>query len=309
MMGVRIKCRLLADNSTEIIPISPIGKIWVGYQDVQDLGNKEGKVVNITRVIKHPQSYIGDGYRAYGGYDIALIQIQDNVTIVQAACLPSPKFFDIRLSNVAGYGKYFRGSNKVCQTDEFGPFKYHYCSELGNSIDICDDSPPPMDDGCKEFFDDSATPDTVIDGYNEIEIVQGNTSIYCYGEKSVKNDSEGWCKITSNFYDMNVEQPIPAGSWGFCSKDCYLDDDEKRSGVLRTESNVEVLDEVMCNKFLNVSLKSEVQFRPKILCVGQLKTWKTDVFNLENGTYHHVTDIKEKKNFKHFGSQEGEGCL
>lgn len=307
MVGVTIKCRLLPDNSTEIVPISPVGKVWIGYQDVQDLGNKEGSIMNISRVIKHPQSYIGEGYKDYGGFDIALIEIDGNTTVDRVACLPSPKYFDTRLSNVAGYGRYFRGKGKkkVCLTDEYGPYKYHYCSELGSSFDICDDSPPPQDAACETFFKDASSPGTVIDNFDEINLVQGNSSVYCYGEKSGKKDSEGWCKVTSSFYDMNGEQKIPGGSWGFCSKDCYLEEDQKKSGVLRSELNVEVLDETMCDKFLNKSLRSEVQFRPKILCVGQLKTWKTDVWKFENGTYRRITDVKERRDFKHFGSQEG----
>jgi len=59
--------------------------------------------MNISRVIKHPQSYMGEGYKDYGGYDIALVEIDGNTTVDNVACLPSPKYFDTRLSNVAGY--------------------------------------------------------------------------------------------------------------------------------------------------------------------------------------------------------------
>jgi hypothetical protein len=50
----------------------------------------------------------------YGGYDVILIQLKENVAKPQVICLPSDKFPDHGIkATIAGYGKYKRPTCQV----------------------------------------------------------------------------------------------------------------------------------------------------------------------------------------------------
>ena len=68
--------------------------------------------------------------------------------------------------------------------------------------------------------------------------------------------------------------------WGFCTRECSLaGNGEALAGVLRSEKNVDVLEEEECDEFLDISLnKMHVPYRPNILCVGQNLTFSSEYF-------------------------------
>ena len=119
----------------------------------------------IKKAFRHAHSYRGGGdYGTFGGHDIALLEL-DQPIVSQIACLPSPSYKDegegvigslagIMLDLVKtrwscfriyqclllhnfyfegipnlGYGRYLRDQGQTCQTNQFGKFKHHYCSD------------------------------------------------------------------------------------------------------------------------------------------------------------------------------------
>ena len=240
-------------------------------------------IAPLKRHIRHSKSYHGGGdYGKYGGYDITLIELEKKIlTDYKPACLPGPWFDDIRLeqknSILAGYGKYLRAEGKICETNKYGKMKMHYCDDShgeGSSACITDQPPPPpvYQEECQQFFDQQNKPQN----FNEEKRILGESGeviALCYPMKNPEDETFGWCHTKGNYYNLD-NYKLEEKGWGFCSKDCYLDNKMPESGVLRWKENVEILSENLCEKYLNRSLGNDgVEVRPIILCVARTERW------------------------------------
>ena len=160
----------------------------------------------------------------------------------------------------------FLKGKKKCQTDEFGKSKQHYCAKEGNSGCITDKDPPQVQ-ACQRFFAAPKTPDSVPEDEEET-ILRTKTGIhYCYHKQSPKKGSRGWCEVKKNAASALGRQRTlrrKNTSWGFCGKDCYLDDNKHGSSVLRFVEDVDILDEGLCDEFLESTLRSTVEERVKV---------------------------------------------
>jgi hypothetical protein len=240
-------------------------------------------------MIRHPKSYKGGGdYKKYGGYDISLVELKSTVPpeYGSPACLPTPSFQDEGVkANIAGYGLYFRkeGSNLVCQTDNFGRNKYHMCAEHGSGPKVCNTSPAPRSPECQDFF--NSHNNTYPEEYEEIQLVnKKGKSSFCFSLSSPNKLSKGWCLTSETYYGLKLKEEK---GWGFCSKDCYLGEYNKieDSNILRHVKDVDVLPHDLCNLFLNNSAQGKhLRVRPRIICVGKLLHWKTQVWK-KQGKY------------------------
>ena len=78
--------------------------------------------------------------------------------------------------------------------------------------------------------------------------------------------------------------------WGFCGKDCFLDNKTINSGILRQKQNVEILSEELCEDYLNRALESwgKPTVRPKILCIARTEKWKESIWQKTEDGYHTV---------------------
>jgi hypothetical protein len=273
------------------VPLSTKGQAWIGVNNLNNNSSKKQKMfaTYVKRFIRHPKTYRGGGtYGDYGGYDISLVEFKSKIPTEfgSPACLPTPSFKDEGVkTNIAGYGLYFRKrDNKLqCQTDNYGRNKYHMCAEAGDGPSVCKTSPPPSSPACLHFF--NFTNHTYPEEYEEIQVVnEAENSSFCFGPSSPKAGSKGWCATSQSHYSLkNVEE----SGWGFCSKDCYLGPPNKLEGsnILREVKNVDVLPQNLCDIFLNDSTKGKkLQVMPKILCIGKLMPWKTQVWK-KQGKY------------------------
>ena len=181
-------------------------------------------------------------YGSFGGYDITLIELETPVTGFQQACLPHPKFNDADETvnhDLAGFGRYFRKDrrgNDFCQTNEFGRSKYHYCNENAACITHKE---VPQDPVCARFFQLK----TIPAGADEVMIANGRGEIsHCFKKINPENSTFGWCKTDGDYYELGrPKNGAGYDSWGFCSKDCFLDETQELSGVLRIKNNVKVI--------------------------------------------------------------------
>lgn len=271
--------------------ISPRGIAYLGRQNFHDLNDRrKGQSIKIDFFLRHAESYLGGGtYGDFGGIDITLLHLMTPAQAVYTpACLPRISFPDSgRKANLAGYGSYTR---KSCQTDEYGPSKYHYCNTTCNTIDK-----PPRKVLCKHFFNNPASKN--LGTFQDIVLDCNGKHTYCYGNKSPKPDSKGWCHVTKDASQLKTLQY--ANSWGFCSKDC-MNDHEPDFGVLREVENVDILDEKLCNMFLKSSLPTaRVQVMPKILCIGKIahidikafKVIKNGFIPAKSSSIHHKSEL------------------
>jgi hypothetical protein len=292
----KLRCKRLKSGDLEI-RTEPKGKAWVGVDDVKkNIASNKEHMSEIKRHIRHTRSYRAGGtYGLFGGYDITLLELERPMLGYQPACLPGPKFDDIRLkkkdSMLAGYGKYLRSQGQTCETNRFGEMKIHYCDKkFGEGSSACiTGKPPPMARECGQFFADPDTPDTIPGDMEEIRI-QGRSekaSIYCYPKTNPENPKYGWCKTKGNYYDPENMGGSYKG-WGFCGKDCYLNTNIMNSGILRQKTNVEILPEKLCDNFLTRSLEETVEVRPAILCVARNEKWKEAVWQETGDGYQAV---------------------
>jgi len=298
----RMKCKWLHCESRygctdlEIITEKK-GKVWIGIDDVnKDPINNAELMVTIKRHIRHKESYNGGGYYgSYGGYDITLLELDTPVDIItyKPACLPGPSFDDIRLkeknSQLAGYGLYLRSEGRTCETNKYGKMKMHYCKDKG--ADPCiKNRDPPMSDECRAFFNHRNTPDEIEKFGKEVRIISesGKTIDICYPSKNPEKEDFGWCKTRGNYYDPDNEDPYENG-WGFCSKDCFLDKPTQAFGILRHKDNVEMLSNKLCTKYLQRTLESYTQVKPKILCVARTNKWSEELWVKSRYGYRKVT--------------------
>ena len=293
----------------------PKAKAWMNIDDANDATKKslkdEKHSRDIKRHIRHLKSYRGGGsYGRYGGYDITLLELESPFNN-EFACLPSPKFDDIRLvkhdSVIIGYGEYRRSDGATCETNRFGKMKFHYCNKnYGVGKDACNNKdPPPMPRECSTFFNAKDTPNTVPADFEEIKLVNVSDygPLYCYPNSNPENASFGWCRTKGNYYDMYNELEHYEWGWGFCGKDCFLSKSVASLGTLRQKHNVKILDEVTCDKYLAASLPGNVKVKPKILCVGLTERFKESVWRKTSKGFE-VDKSSDKKRTTRYGLNE-----
>jgi len=286
-----VKCTRLDNGSIKIALVAPTGIAYLGVGDVLKYGKQSsGETHVIDYVVRHQQSYrAGGSYGSYGGYDISLLHLAKPAPSKYIpACLPAPDFQDSgigpgyqskEMANLAGYGKYTRSA---CQTDQFGPSKFHYCDESSD----CSNSPAPVSKECRDFFASYEMPPSLED---IILVVKKRKLVYCNHQVSPLADSKGWCKVSRDASDVSAHQVLRTDSWGFCGKDCYLDkSQEKAASILRKVENVDILDDKLCSVFLNNSLGRPVEVRPEILCIGYVKPLKYKIFMKTKNGYRKV---------------------
>ena len=63
-------------------------------------------------------------------------------------------------------------------------------------------------------------------------ITSGSQTIICYPDVNPEIESFGWCHTKGDYYNMYQENPL-LKSWGFCSKDCFLNKNSTNGQVLR----------------------------------------------------------------------------
>ena len=63
-------------------------------------------------------------------------------------------------------------------------------------------------------------------------IISRERPFFCNVEKNPENAEFGWCQTQGDYYNMNAEDAMTQG-WGFCSKDCFLDENDGDGQVLR----------------------------------------------------------------------------
>ena len=227
-------------SNLEITLVSPKGRAWIGVNDLTKPDfEAEGDVqtATIKRAIRHADSYQGGGgYGTFGGYDIALFEVDTPLNADRFGCLPSPTFTDTSGRGIlAGYGRYLRDKGQTCETNEFGLGKHHYCKRSGwRGADPCTSSRPPEQDKiCKQLFEK-------VEDWDErgsfIEAMvfnkHSNKPHYCFKEANPENEDYGWCYVEGKYYDL-YNPDVHVQSWGYCSKDCYLDKSDGDGQVLR----------------------------------------------------------------------------
>ena len=277
--------------------INPRGTAYLGIKDFKDpIDILNGIGITIDFYWRHHKTYLGDGaYGTYGGIDITLLHLKTSAdSVYPPACLPRMAFQDTdRKANIAGYGQYKRDS---CQTDEFGPSKYHYC----NSTCVTNQN-PPQNALCEEFFKNSASKD--LGNLQDIILLSGSEITYCFRNESPKPGSDGWCHVTIDALNLNKLQETE--SWGFCGKDCKQDD-EPEMMVLRKVEDIDILPEKLCNMFLQNSFsKGEAKVEPQILCIGIIDRIDIKVFKVrrngrkekDSSQIHHISEIYHGKLF------------
>jgi len=294
----KVKCTYFARGNIKIDIVSPEGVAYLGVADINKFEERvAGEKTKIDFIVRHAQSYqAGGSYGKYGGYDISLVHLAEPAAPLYApACLPGPNQQDTSIgagynqkeqANLAGFGKYARDP---CMTDQFGPSKFHYCDNPNG----CSDSPvPKMDPECTKFFANPDTPDQVpVDDEDLLVLkkVKGRLKvIYCHHQTSPAPDSKGWCRVTKDVSDIVVGD-FKTNSWGFCGKDCYMEvKPGEAHSILRKVKNIDILDEKLCETFLNSSLTQKVEVYPRILCVGYVKQLKYSVWLKEGERYREV---------------------
>jgi len=296
--GREIKCRYimfrdLESNVTlknlEITLVKPKGRVWVGVDDLRNR-NFRHQTSTIKRVFRHAHSYRGGGtYGDYGGYDIALLELDDEIN-AKLACLPGPSFNDQdTYGSLAGYGKYLRDYGRTCETNQYGMSKHHYCKKSRCKSD----KPPPQNKLCEKFFREIGNW-SENGKYTEALIIDNGESISCHNDFNPENENYGWCWTKGNYYHHERSDPHE-WSWGYCSKDCFLDTEAGDGQVLRHIEKAHVLDDAHCQKFLETSLYLDtVKYKPEILCVGDIFKWKVALYERKNGFRKIPEDEGEK---------------
>ena len=217
-------------KNLEITLVNPKGRVWIGVEDLRDRTQiAMGQTTTIKKAFRHAHSYRGGGtYGEYGGHDIALLEL-DTALHAKTACLPSPSFSDQdTFGQLAGYGKYLRNRGKTCETNQYGLSKHHYCGKFSSCRQ---DTPPPQGDHCKQFF--SKVKDWSHGSkYNEALIDVDGTKVSCHKNINPENEDYGWCHTTGNYYSLTGTDQF-SRSWGFCSKDCFLNAGDGDGQVLR----------------------------------------------------------------------------
>ena len=171
-------------RNLEIVSLDPVGMVQMGATDLSNLTQvaELGKRSKIKRAILPERAYQGSGYGQYGGYDIALIELEQPMNFFHRACLPSPSFDDQVDSKLAGYGMYFRQNRTtgqdVCQTNQYGQMKYHYCR-----TECSTKKSPPSSPACKSFFRYHSVPEDK----EEVLIRKSHGWEFCFRNENKEN--------------------------------------------------------------------------------------------------------------------------
>jgi len=281
-----IKCRWLQaehskDRALELVT-EPKGLVYSGVEDIERYNpNMEERI--LKRHIRHPKAYRGGAtYGTFGGYDITLLEIDSPMPgRFKGACLPGPKFDDIREgkddSILSGYGRYFRDKMHTCQTNRHGPMKFHYCDKsYGDGAAACKKGPPPQPRICKSFLANHKVGEETEEV--KIQLKGGRLTIMCNKEINPEKARYGWCHTNDNLYREEKEEK----SWGFCSRDCYLDEEagaHEYGAIRKIDSGVHILPEKQCKKYVDDSLpEGEVEVYPRILCVAKKNKWREETW-------------------------------
>ena len=266
--NIRVACTKIEGGNIKIKVMNSKGYAYLGLTDIANRkAVAKGDKIPIDHAIWHVYGFSGNGkYGSWGGYDIALVKLATEVPArYTPACLPGIHFQDTSIGSgynenkrvfTAGFGQYYRKDKNgqlKCQTDEYGPAKHHYCQASGIKGCITD-KPPPQSEVCKHFYAQQNTPSTVPFNDMEILLVTKNGTNHCYRNQSMTNKLYGWCKVNQLATKLGKETKLNAESWGFCGKECYLDSNERDSMVQRYVEGVDVLEQNICDEFLNSSL-------------------------------------------------------
>ena len=81
---------------------------------------------------------------------------------------------------------------------------------------------------------------------------------YSFGCKIVEHQQKPFF-LQGNYYEVGNENSHEK-SWGFCGKDCYLEDDAPQTGILRMKENIHILSDDLCENYLEISL----QYKPQV---------------------------------------------
>ena len=126
----------------------------------------------------------------------------------------------------------------------------------------------------------------------------------------VLHQEYGWCWTKSDHHDSKEPQS-GIGGWGFCSKDCFLKNSITESGILRVADHVDVLAQEVCEKYLTNSLlyDDRVKYQPRVLCIGKIEQWSTDVWFKNGTTYQKVSAEQKERMIKrhHYAEYLGDG--
>jgi len=314
--GVSLFCTEIQDGNVKIKITNTEGFAYFGVVDVNNPEEvAKGDKIEIDYMVWNSESYRGGGnYGEHGGYDLALFRMKRPApSKYSPACLPGQDYVDNAIggayrskqsADLAGFGAYHRkdkGKSK-CETDGYGKSKYHYCAKEGNTGCKTDQN-PPQSSVCERFFADTSTPNKVPDDESETIIISGRREYFCYHNRSPKTKSNGWCEVKTDASQMQRKHRLETTSWGFCSKDCYLDDSEE-SSVLRYVQGIDILNENLCQEYLKSTIRRNVEIDPRILCIGYKKTLKYSMWQeLTSG----FEQIKPGKDFQHpMALKEGE---
>ena len=134
-------------------------------------------------------------------------------------------------------------------------------------------------------------------------IVENDEPIFCFSRSNPENSSYGWCRTAGNYYDEKApSQASDPNAWGFCSKDCHLNDPNQASyGVLRVADKAEMLEESQCEERVSQSVGFRpMQVRPAVLCVGKRVNWNVDVWTKDQNGYKRVKNKESNQSKKPF---------
>ena len=280
------------NEDIKIYPIRPIAKAYIMMNEIgKKISEERGEIIQIEYFVRHKNSYRGNTYGTYGGYDITMAKLV-SPTNVEPACIPTLDFKDTGLGSgydniqnvqVAGYGKYYRSK---CLTDELGPSVNHDCDKKSK----CDTSKnPPISPECKEFLANNPEVEKEFSSKNLHKIVvqaQDKWPVDCFRKTSYQEGSEGWCSVSKDATQIGELSKI--SSWGFCSRYCFLKNNastvEPNDNVFRSKENVDILEDELCNKFLMAALgKINPKYVPKLLCIGYYKKSNIKMYTVTPG--------------------------
>ena len=100
------------------------------------------------------------------------------------------------------------------------------------SVDPCiKDKKPPQEQECSRFFSSNSNW-TEGDKYDEVMIISNGQPIFCNLDANPESEGFGWCQTQGDYYNKHREN-LNTISWGFCSKDCFLDKNIRDGNILR----------------------------------------------------------------------------
>lgn len=277
----------------------------------------DAQTFEIEEIIRPREAYPSGGYGDYGGIDVILIKLKKpvNVNVNVPICLPTMDYRDTSVKAIiAGYGKYRR---PTCLVGPRGPTKFRYCGidqecrKMGDKyknascqvtfpyngkvLKGCQKaipSPSSKQAECRKFFKQRHL--RFRSDIDEFEIYDKETLALiakCYR----KMDKLGWCGTYMNDDVTKPEFSIRADSgWGFCSQECFQDEEEPFFGKAR-EKLVDVLDDAHCESELTRNGTRFFVHQPQVLCVGLNHSYNIRVYLKDaKNRYHHVPQ-KDKR--------------